>query len=506
MKMNHKMKNNELLDRLCSFLHPFLIVLPTVTLIQSCNSALKAEDRTEDRPLNVLFIVVDDLRPELGCYENKQIKSPNIDRLAGEAVLFTRAYCQQSLCAPSRASMLSGLRPDSTHIYRLITRLREAQPGIITLPQHFRQNGYHTVSLGKIFHHREESPGSWSEKEWLPELSYMDYKSQANIEIQRRTGSEVAMATDRAEEPDSTYIDGMILDRAIQQLTALKDSTFFLFVGFIRPHLPFIAPEKYWKMYSPDDISLPFSQHDPLGAPEYALTRRWEIDRYVDIPSYSEKKELPREKVLELRHGYYASVSFIDVLIGKLINTLKELDLYDHTIIVLWGDHGFKIGEHGEWAKFTNFEIDTRIPLIVRVPGTGSTGMKTDAIVEAVDIYPTLCDLARLPVPSHLQGESFAPVLDDPGIPWDQVAFSQFWRDNGAFRDHPIMGLSMRTDSFRFTRWHYMEWPDSVVGYELYDMSASYYCLENIAMWKEYKECVDAMDRKLKAGWKASLQ
>jgi len=459
---------------------------------------------------NVLFIAVDDLRPELGCYGHPRILSPNIDKLAARGLVFERAYCQQAVCAPSRASLLSGCRPDTTHIYDLRTPLRKAMPNVLSLPQHFKNNGYETVSLGKIYHHWNDDNGiGWTIPAWHPKGPWKGrgYRAEASIRAMRERDKKhpdrkgIGPAFEAADVPDNGYPDGATADKAIEELRRLKGKPFFLAVGFLKPHLPFNAPKKYWDLYRREDIKLPANRHWPKDMPAIAGMNWGELRQYVGI---SAKGNLPDAQARELIHGYYACVSYTDAQVGRVLDELERLGLADDTIIVLWGDHGWKLGEYSAWCKHTNFELDTHAPLILSVPGQKNAGKKTPALVEFVDIYPTLCEAAGLPLPSHLEGTSMMPLLDAPQRPWKSAAFSQYPRGR-------VMGYTMRTD-----RWRYTEWQDrrthAVVARELYDHQAEPSTPlgpgpgenVNLAGRPEHKATVRELSAKLKAGWRAA--
>lgn len=435
---------------------------------------------------NVLFIAVDDLRPELNCYGKTHIYSPNIDRLASEGLLLERAYCQQSVCSPSRISLMTGLRPDSTYVYDNSTHHRRTVPEVVTLPQHFIQQGYHAVDFGKIYHGHMGAFNdalSWSELWYYPPQNYSEnlrgYLSEENQQILARNRRNAdglinfsAKATEGEPVGDEAYPDGLTVQAAIEAMPRLKnhDKPFFLAVGIEKPHLPFIAPKKYWDLYDRDKIELPVLDTPPEDAPAMAAINWGELRGYYDIPGQG---ELDEAKAKELIHGYYACVSYADALVGKLLAGLKENGLYDNTIVVLWGDHGWKLGDYGDWCKLTNYEIDTRVPLIIRTPDMEKRGATSSALIELVDVYPTLSELAGLPLPNHLQGDSFAPLLSNPDRPWKQAVFSQFPRGaqethEGSWEDKVYMGYSMRTDRYRFTQW--IQWDNKkLVARELYD-------------------------------------
>lgn len=425
-----------------------------------------ASTDAKSRP-NVLFIAVDDLRPQLGCYGHNDIVSPNLDRLAQEGLLFERTYCQQAICMSSRASLMSGYRPHKGGLFKN-GALYEHVPDALPVNQHFLNHGYEAVSIGKIFHHRSDEKRGWSREAFHPKgdwegrgyltpaaIAAVDAYTEAHPNAHRKG---LGPAFECAEVPDNAYADGMIADRAIRELNRLRDQPFFLAVGFKKPHLPFCAPNKYWNLYDPEKLDLAENPVAPMGAPRSALTTWGELRGYAGMP---EDGPMPDGLARKLIHGYYACVSYVDAMAGRVLDELDRLGLRENTIVVLWGDHGWKLGEHGMWCKHTNFEWDTHVPLIIRAPGMKAPGQRTRALTEFVDIYPTLCDLAGLDKPDHLEGLSMAPLLDDPGRPWKAAAYSQYPRGS-------TMGYSVRTGRYRYTEWRYAK--DTKVRWrELYD-------------------------------------
>lgn len=442
-----------------------------VIVFLALSSVVVATDKPS--PPNILFIAADDLRPELGCYGVKGILSPNIDALAARGTVFDRAYCQQAVCSPSRTSLLTGCRPDTTKVYDLETHFRENLPDVVTLPQHFKNHGYTTRSLGKIFHGGLDDKPSWSgppvpvgrpmyaleENKQLVDRKRAETEGKQFRTPSARYNAMTGPAHECADVPDNTYSDGVIADEAIALLHKLKDEPFFLAVGFLKPHLPFIAPKKYWDLYDRNAILPASNPFPPKNAPEIALTTWGELRAYSDIPRIG---PLTEDEARTLKHGYYACVSFIDAQLGRILAELERLGLQDNTIVILWGDHGWKLGEHAMWCKHTNFENDARAPLICAAPNQKAPGSHSAALVEFVDIYPTLCELAGLPQPDHLEGDSFAAMLDAPDLPGEPTAISQYPRGN-------VMGYSMRTDRYRFTLWQKRQAGAEIVAMELYD-------------------------------------
>lgn len=459
--------------------------------------------------LNVLFIAVDDLRPSLGCYGDTVARTPNIDRLAERGLLFERAYCQQALCGPSRASLMTGRRPDALRVYDLKTHFRETVPDVITLPQYFKQNGYFTQAFGKVYHAHpaQPDPPSWSVPEQLLDIPKRDeYLLPANRVRGFINPMEKGTATEAVEAPDNAYQDGQVAQAAIEALQSMKGKPFFLAVGFKRPHLPFTAPKKYWDLYERTGIPLPPDRTPPECTPEEAALRYdWqphsgELRGYTDMPSSG---PVSLEKSLELIHGYYACVSYVDAQIGRVLEALKQLGLEERTIVVLWSDHGYHLGEKGLWGKKDNTEMATRVPLILSVPGQARPGAKTRALVELVDLYPTLAGLCGLPLPAHLEGTSFAPLLDgksgSPGAPWKKAAFSQYPRQNNT-----VMGYSVRTGRFRYNE--YVELASGkILDRELYRPAEDPYETRNLAGEPAYAGEIKKLENLLKAGWKGAL-
>lgn len=485
------------------------------------------------RPPNILFIAVDDLRPELGCYGKSHVKSPNIDRLARTGVTFTNAFCQQAVCNPSRASLMTGLRPDTLEVWDLRADFRQTRPETVTLPQYFKQNGYHSVAIGKIFHNTIPDPLSWSETKLHIRGYPFDpdavYRSEENVEWLSRRQAEItgqgkqdryidrlgqwylkATATENVAVPDDAYYDGAQTDVAVKKLEELKtrNQPFFFAVGYYRPHLPFNAPEKYWNLYDRDSIPLAANPQPPRGAPIMALNTLRELRGYTDFRGAPrpDQGSLTEEQARLLRHGYLASVSYIDAQVGRLLDELDRLGLRGNTIVVLWGDHGWKLGEHGSWCKMTNYEIDTRVPLILSAPGKHENGNDCSRLVEFVDIYPTLCQLAGLRVPENLEGLSFAPLLDDRTRRWKTAAFSQFLREGKWTAPDGVeyMGFTVRTERHRYVEW--TRWKSKeVVARELYDHATDPGENVNVADIEENRNVVETLAKTLHAGWRSAL-
>ncbi len=465
--------------------------------------------KAKNRNFNVLFIVVDDLRPQAGCYGHQQIMSPNIDRLASQGLLFEHAYCQQAVCAPSRISLLSGLRPDSTGVYDLKTRLNKALPAHVSLPKHFKQNGYETISIGKVYHHRDDDPDAWSKKPFRAmkkDIMYVTKEGRRLVEENQEinpTPWRFGAPTEIAEVPDNAYCDGQLTDYAVKEMNILNKKPFFLCIGYRKPHLPFTAPKKYWDMYDPKKLKLADNPFAPKGVTKFTMTNFNELRNYYGVPKGREP--LSDELARHLIHGYYACVSFIDAQVGCLLDELNRLKLRDKTVILLWGDHGWKLGEHASWCKHTNFELDTRAPLIMSVPGMKAAGQRTKALTEFVDIYPTLCEVCELGFPKQqLEGTSFAPLLDDPNRDWKKAAFSQYPRVSLENRNKMVMGYSMRTDRFRYTEWKHLK-SGKILARELYDHSTDPQENVNIVDEPRCRAVLKDLEKMMKLGWKGAL-
>lgn len=427
---------------------------------------------------NVLFITVDDLRPMLGCYGHPEMHTPNIDAIAERGTLFNRAYCQFPVCNPSRASVLTGLRPDTVGVYDNPTDFREVLPEAVTLPQHFKAHGYHTRSVGKIAHGAAAwtDEHSWSTPIWRQRWKAIDKSTSPSWQALDVTDDELE--------------DGKIANAAIQILNQIKERQFFLAIGFNKPHLPFYAPSKYFEYYTPQDFTLPADSSLPRHAPGLASNPK-SLKTYPDIPH---NPPLPDGLTLELTRAYAANVSYVDALVGRVLAQLDTLGLTQNTTIVFWGDHGFHLGEHGCWRKNTLFEVSLRSPLIVSTPGQTLHAASSNALVELVDIFPTLCDICQLSAPAELEGSSLVPLLEEPTRPWKPAVFSQLKRGT-------INGYSLRTERYRYTEWD----DNGSSGKELYDYLNDSDETENIALRQENAVLVAQLSEQLKAGWQQAM-
>jgi len=471
--------------------------------------AVDATEQPDTSKMNVLFVAIDDLRCEMGCWGNDYMVTPNLDRLAAGGVRFTRAYCQQALCHPSRNSVLSGVRPDALTGHARASFYRQALPDVVSLPQNFKNHGYYTRSLGKVLHHNglgpdgtepQYDPISWSEPMFWPKTGIYALRPEVwtRCQLERRSGigipKEDKPLTECADVPDDAYRDGMVAAEAIRTMRRVKDRPFFLAVGFYRPHTPFTAPRKYWDLYDPQKIKLAENPKPPFDVPAQAMYN-WQYIR--SFRGYPDEGPMPDDLARHLLHAYYASISYMDAQLGRVLDELDRLGLAERTAVVLWSDHGYQMGEHGIWGKHTNFEDAVLTPMIVRAPGRRRAGTACEALVELVDIYPTLSDLCGLATPEHIEGTSFLSLLETPDRPRKSAAFSQYPRGG-------TMGRSIRTRRYRYTQWRRNS-DGKTVGRELYDHLTDPGENTNIAADPRHEVLVRRLEMQLQAGWKAAV-
>jgi iduronate 2-sulfatase len=493
-----------------------------IVFAMAITTSIVAQQKTKP---NILFIAVDDLKPILGCYGDKLVKTPNIDRLAKMGTVFQRNYCQQAVCGPTRASIMTGKRPDNTGVWDLKTRMRDVNPDILSLPQYLISQGYSTQGIGKIYDSRcvdkKMDAPSWSvpyynyfktEERYYPnelgaplngqyqspeskELAVKFTKEARDKgmnekEIEDYVSKSVKPAVECIDVPDNAYNDGANAARALEILEKLKsdDKPFFFAVGFSKPHLPFVSPKKYWDLYKREDMPVAPFQEKSKNSVDVAYHNAGEIRAYTDIPpllSFTDQKDfgltLPIDKQKELIHGYYAAVSYTDAQVGKLLDKLEALGLTENTIIVLWGDHGWHLGDHNLWCKHTNFEQATRTPLIIAAPGIKAT--TSNAPSEFVDVFPTLCDLAGVKIPETLDGKSLKPLMNKSAKSVKDFSISQYPRsgtksetERQGYASSKVMGYSLRDERYRYTIWMTNDFrssqpfnADLIVGTELYD-------------------------------------
>jgi iduronate 2-sulfatase len=427
--------------------------------------------RAETSNLNVLFIASDDLRNDLGCYGHHLAKTPNLDRLAQRGLVFDRAYCQQAVCNPSRASLLTGRRLDSLQVWDLTTHFRKNSPDTVTLPQHFMRHGYFAQNIGKMYHNSihevQGDPASWS----VPAQMHFDTHGNDKAQVVGTLPPNLAddLKCECRDVPDDAYFDGRVADLAVRALEERKaeGKSFFLAVGFWKPHSPFNAPKKYWDLYRREEIDLPKNPDWPKEAPRIA----WHDSR--ELLGWKEKaRKLTDDDIREIRHGYLANISYLDAQVGKVLDSLDRLGLAERSVVVFWSDHGYHLGEQSLFAKTSNFELDARVPLIISTPLMKTAGRRTESLAELMDLFPTLSELCGLPAPKGIDGTSLTPVLSDPSTTVRTSALTQHSRPayyDREGKDAPThMGYSIRSATHRYTEWR--DWQTGVtVERELYD-------------------------------------
>ena len=444
--------------------------------IQTCAVIGYAQQTNVPRK-NVLMIMIDDLRPELGCYDHPLVISPKIDKLASESTQFDRAYCQHALCAPSRTSMLTSTRPEKTGMQSLEDLVNEKLPNAPTIPKHFKANGYETIGYGKIYHNGQDDRSSYTKR--VTNLgSFKDYLLPQNIPFKTNltADGQLGPSTEAPDVGDYEHLDGKMTKLVLEELQRLKDdptpNNFFLTVGFARPHLPFTAPKKYWDIYDRSKITVPPTK-EPIGLYDKTLPNSEELRAYSDIPNTPDKNPLSIAKTKELIHGYYASVSYIDFLIGEIINKLDATGLRQNTIVVLVSDHGFKLGDYGDWCKHSPMEVDNKVPLIISAPGL-SVNKRSLSPVELLDIFPTLTDLCNIPTPNGLEGVSLKPILKFPSAEVRSVAVNSYNRYGNE------LGMSVRSAKFRYTEWRNTG-TKKLLAKELFDYENNFILGDNIS-------------------------
>ncbi|XCF05425.1 sulfatase [Tamlana crocina] len=454
-------------------------------VLVSCKNEKKhteVEVAKETKPKNILFIAVDDLRPELNFYGANHIQSPNLDKLASESLVFNRAYCNVPVCGASRASLLTGARPTRHRFIDAKTEKDHDYPEAVSLPLLLKQNGYKTISTGKIYHGGKDDNAAWDSR-WFPKGNVRDYQLAESLKQAIATG--YGPPFENIDVEDDAYFDGKIAQKGIEDLQKLKEGNqpFFLALGFMKPHLPFNAPKKYWDLYDRSAIELPESYVQPKTTPKQAFHKFGELRKYHNIPKNG---DVPEEMAKELIHGYYACVSYVDAQIGLVLDELKRLELEDDTIVVLWGDHGWNLGDHKLWCKHVTFETALRTPLTIKVPGKTS-GQQTDAITEYIDVYPSLAELVGLDSPETVEGQSFVPIINGES-PQKDWAVSKF-------KD---MVTLIKGDLF------YTEWvKDDGIAYArmLFNHKTDPLELDNLAEKPEYQDTVNQLAVELREKW-----
>jgi iduronate 2-sulfatase len=438
---------------------------------------------------NVLFIMVDDLRPELGAYGKTVIKSPNIDKLANEGVMFTNAYVNVPVCGASRASMMTGLRPNKKRFRTFYARADEDAENAKTLFGYLTEQGYHTQSMGKIMHDAGDSVSQWSIAPWksssIGGMGHRNYVLEENIARFGRVKK--GPPFESADVEDNAYFDGMIADHAIEALSDAKslDQPFFMAVGFVKPHLPFNAPKRYWDLYNERDIELADNPFQPTNAPVRAVHGWGELRKFDGIPK--KPKLVSDDMARKLIHGYYASVSYVDAQVGKVLGELDALGLSDNTIVFLLGDHGWSLGEHGLWAKHSPFDHATKTPLIVRLPSQKENPAATGAahgLVEFVDIFPTILELTKQPKLDQLQGSSFVAQIRDPKAPGKTAVFPRYQ-----------LAEVIKTEDYALTEWYGKQ--GKMLARMLYDHRVDPEETHNVAEEPEYSDVVENLHNQL---------
>jgi len=512
-----------------------LLITINLLLLVACNTQAFETKKKH----NILFISIDDLRTTLGVYNDTIVVSPNIDQLASEGITFLEAFCQSAVCAPSRASLMTGLRPDSTRVWHLGDKFRKINPDAVTMPQYFSKHGYHTVNLGKIFHNYMPDSISWDEpdlrparylkNEWLKrdgETFYISPDVNASQKIKRDSllklrpvryadGWNTGPAWEAADVHDSMYYDGAqnkLVEKTLTRL-AHSDKPFYMGLGYFRPHLPFTVPKRYWDLYDKNAIPLSNNPDIPKNAPRQTMNSMYELRHYdgfghISHPTGSYR--MSEDTIRTLRQGYYASVSYVDALIGDLINHMKKLNIYENTIIIVFGDHGYKLGDHNSWGKMTNYNIDLKVPLIIRYPNQANKGAQTKGITELVDIFPTLCDIADIEIPDYMQGTSLLPLIKNPKQQWKTAAFSQFHRRPKVSADGKrYMGYSINTDQYHYIEWYSWNHKKGIKGElkntELFDRIKDPFESENIAYHNDIIKVKEELATQLAAGWQAAF-
>ncbi|WP_273444710.1 sulfatase [Neolewinella agarilytica] len=468
-----------------------ITALALLTFFCTCGPAPNEEKMAQaDRQPNVLFIAVDDLRPELASFGRHVVHSPNADRLAAMGSAFTNAYCNVPVCGASRASIMTGLRPLRDRFWDFRASINQDAPDAISLHGHFKANGYYAAAVGKVLHHASDRAEDYSEANWKPGVGNgagRDYQMPDNMAVVKAKNQDgLGPAFERGQVADTAYWDGKIASEAIRKIEELapKDQPFFLAVGFMKPHLPFNAPEKYWALYDEADISLPATYYRAEGTPDAIHHNFGELRTYTGVPK---DRILPEAYARNLIQGYYASVSFMDAQLGRVLDALEASGEADNTIIVFWGDHGWNLGDHAMWCKHTTFNTSLRVPLIFSAPGFRPG--RPAAMVEYVDIFPTLCDLAGLEKPEQLQGKSLLPLMEEPERDWTDHVLTR-WKE---------------ADNITTSRYSYTEWYDDEgnrYARTLFDHQTDSLEINNLAEKEAYLPLVEELAARLPIGAK----
>ena len=435
----------------------------------------------EKKPKNVLFIIVDDLRPELPNYGKKHIIAPNIEKLASSSIQFNNAFCNIPVCGASRASLLTGVRPNQKRFVNYFSRIDEEMQGATTLSGFLKDKGYTTISNGKVSHHSDDMAHTWSEV-WDPpvEVTWRNYKLEANVKNEK-ANLEIP-AYESAPVDDDAYFDGQIATKTIEDLKKLKaeGKPFLLFSGFVKPHLPFNAPKKYWDLYDPVDIKFPINKDFPSTAPKRAQTW-YEMTAYKDIHEGVDVEEKLAKKLI---HAYYACVSYIDVQIGRVLTALDKLGLAEDTIVILTSDHGFSLSEHNRWSKHSLFKTELQVPLLIKVPGLTQSA-QSNSFAELIDLFPTICDLLGMKGPESLQGKSLLENLNNPGKITKTSAYSRY-----------IHGDTYLSDNFFYSEWKY-SLGGKVLDRMIFDDRKDPLQMNNLSHLQSYDAIMDSLGGKI---------
>ncbi len=484
--------------RKAALLSAMLLSLPlaacavgTGTLASPSSTAPVIDVSRGERP-NVLFIQIDDLRPDLGIYGHPMAQTPNLDALGKSGIVFENAITQQAVCGPSRAALMTGYRPDTSGITDLKTPVDEALPDAVTILDLFKSNGYKTLGYGKIYHHRDDDMDGWTKR--TEDQEHVQRRAARRAGLPRLAAD---ISDDRANLPDTINVQLAIDD--LKELGRTGEP-FFMAVGIHRPHLPFVAPRSDWERYAGSAIPGPVNPDGQKNAPPWAVVA-YEVWNYDDTRAFGDSKTMPPAKADQLRHAYLAAVSYADSLVGDLMRELKAQGLDGNTIVVVWGDHGWKLGDQAGWSKHSNVDLDIRIPLMVVAPGATRSGTRSTAMVETVDVYPTLAELAGLDAPSDLEGLSMVPLFDKPERPWKSAAFAQYGRNIPGFGRS--MGYTVRTQDFRYTAW--VGNGGELVESELYDLRNDPTESVNKAGDQRYADDLKRLEIMRQDGWRAAL-
>ena len=457
--------------------------------VTAATAALPVFGNRVEKP-NILFVIIDDLRPLISCQGDPVAVTPNLDKLAADGIVFERAYAQYPICGPSRGSFMSGMRPDTTGLMGNNTPFHEAVPNALTVNKYLMQQGYTVFGAGKIYHNSvgQDWTEPYCKTEWLDHVK-PENKARADVFF-TKSSKGLPPSIEAEDVPDDAYCDGQAASASEKWIAqaAKTDTPFAMFTGFRHPHLPWCAPKKYWDLYERSTMPIADNRYFPKGAPKIALKQYGELFGYSDIPN---GKPLTDELIRQCMHGYYACVSYADAQLGRLMNALKKAGVYEETLIVLCGDNGYQHGNNGVWTKGVCWETTNHVPLLMKVPGLGKQGQRSRALVELLDIYPTLCAATGLKTPKHCEGKSLLPLLQNPNRDWSEFSCSQF-------RKGKVIARSIRTDRYRFTLW---EKPDELVGTELYDYGNDPQGNENLAGKAECRRLVEKMTNLHRQNW-----